>query len=234
MLAEPTTTISITKLHPAIGAEIHGVDLSRPLDADTVRQIRDAWHEHTVLLFRVQQLSEDDQRRFASYFGQVAKRVPPKAGATGVGDSPDWDDMMLVSDNVDADGKPLGQLGHGEMWFHTDKCYHRRPHRASFLYGIEIPSQGGHTKFSSLYAAYDRLPDDLKRRLDGVTVMQGHEYSVGRRINLGRKLEEIHHCSQPIILTNPGSGRKALYVASQNTMWIEGMDRAASAELLQR
>jgi taurine dioxygenase len=74
MLAEPIQTISVTKLHPAIGAEIRGVDLSRPLDASTVRPIRDAWHEHTVLLFRDQKLTEDDQRRFASYFGQVAKR----------------------------------------------------------------------------------------------------------------------------------------------------------------
>jgi len=80
-----------------VGAEIGGVDLSRPLDAETLRQIKDAWHEHTVLLFRSQRLSEDDQRRFASYFGPVAKRVPPKPGATGVGDAPEWDDMMLVS-----------------------------------------------------------------------------------------------------------------------------------------
>src|SRR5262245_16741026 len=102
----------------------------------------------------------DDQRRFASYFGPVATRVPPKPGATGVGDAPAWNDMMLVSDKLDANGKPLGTLGHGEMWFHTDKCYHRRPHRVSFLYGIEIPSVGGHTKFSSMCAAYDRLPAD--------------------------------------------------------------------------
>ena len=151
-------------------------------------------------------LSEDDQRRFASYFGPVAKRVPPKPGATGVGDAPDWDDMMLVTDNVDANGKPIGSLGHGEMWFHTDKCYHRRPHRASFLYGIEIPSEGGHTKFSSMYAAYDRLPADLKRRLDGAMVMQGQQYGVGRRIDLTLTLESTHHCRQPIIVTNPGSG----------------------------
>ena len=171
MLAEQIKTISVTKLHPIIGAEIGGVDLSRPLDAETLQLIKDAWHKHTVLLFRDQQLSEDDQRRFASCFGPVAKRVPPKAGATGVGDLPAWDDMMLVSDQVDADGKPLGTLGHGEMWFHTDKCYHRRPHRASFLYGIDIPSEGGHTKFSSMYAAYDRLSAELKRRLDGVMVI---------------------------------------------------------------
>jgi taurine dioxygenase len=224
--------ILVTKLHPAIGAEIGGVDLSRPLSAETMRQIKDAWHKHTVLVFRDQNLSEDDQRRFASHFGPVAKRVQPRAGATGLDGSPDWDDMMLVSDDLDAKGKPIGSLGHGEMWFHTDKCYHRRPHRASFLYGIEIPSVGGHTKFSSLYAAYESLSPEMKRRLDGVMVMQGHQYSVGRRIDLSLKLEAIHHCIQPIIVTNPGSGRKALYVSSQNTMWIEGMDRDESETLL--
>jgi taurine dioxygenase len=231
--AETISTISVTKLHPVIGAEIDGVDLRYPLDAETVRQIKDAWHKHTVLVFRGQDLSEDDQRRFASYFGPVAKRVQPPSPTTPR-DGPDWDDMMLITDNVDAGGKPLGSLGHGEMWFHTDKCYRKRPHRASFLYGIEIPSQGGHTRFSSSYAAYDRLPADLKRRLDGVMVMQGHEYSVGKRINLSRKLEDIHHCRQPIFVTNPGSGRKGLYVASQNTMWIEGMDRDESEVLLQQ
>ena len=232
--ADALDTVEIRKLHPLIGAEIRGVDLSRPLDADTIRQIKDAWHAHTVLLFRDQKLSEDDQRRFASYFGQVAKRVPPKPGATGVGDSPDWDDMMMVSDKVDANGKPLGTLGHGEMWFHTDKCYHRRPHRASFLYGLEIPSEGGHTMFSSMYAAYERLPADLKRQLEGAWTIQGQQYGVGRRIDLTLKLEATHHCRQPIFVTNPGSGRKALYVASQNTMWIEGMDRDASEALLEK
>jgi len=233
-VAEKVSTISVHKLHPAIGAEIRGVELSCPLDDETAHAIKDAWHQHTVLLFRNQNLSEDDQRRFAAHFGPIARRVQPRAGATGLDESPDWDDMMLVSDDLDAKGKPIGSLGHGEMWFHTDKCYHRRPHRASFLYGIDIPSAGGHTMFSSLYAAYDRLPAELKRRLDSEMVMQGHQYSVGRRIDLSLKLENIHHCRQPIILTNPGSGRKALYVASQNTMWIEGMERGESEVLLER
>ena len=77
MLAERTQSVTVTKLHPMIGAEIGGADLSRPLDKGTLRQVMDAWHEHSVLLFRDQNLSEDDQRRFASYFGPVAKRVPP-------------------------------------------------------------------------------------------------------------------------------------------------------------
>ena len=234
-VTERTRTISVTKLHPVIGAEIRGVDLSLPLGEETLRQIKDAWHEHAVLLFRDQDLGEDDQRRFASHFGPVAKRVPPKPGAKGAADALEWDDMMMISDHVDANGKALGSLGHGEMWFHTDKCYHRRPHRATFLYGIEIPSEGGHTQFSSMYAAYENLPADLKRRLAGAMVIQGQQYGVGRRIDITLPLESTHHCAQPIFVTNPGSSsRTALYVASQNSMWIDGMDRDESEVLLQQ
>src|SRR5207248_7157697 len=133
-----TTAITVTKLHPVIGAEVRGVDLSRPLDDTMVDQIREAWYQNTVLVFRDQKISEDDQRRFAAHFGPVAKRVPPRPGAAGADTLLDWDDMLLVTDNVDGGGRPLGALGHGEMWFHSDKCYHRRPHRATFLYGMEI------------------------------------------------------------------------------------------------
>jgi taurine dioxygenase len=232
LVAEKPGTISVTKLHPVIGAEVRGVDLSRPLDDKAVRRVIDAWYEHTVLVFRDQQLSEEDQRRFASYFGQVAKRVPPRPGAAGADTLIEWDDMLMITDNVDANGKPLGALGHGEMWFHSDKCYHRKPHRASFLYGIEIPTEGGHTRFSSSYAAYEKLPADVKQKIDGAWVMQGHQYTTGRRIDPTIDIETMHHCLQPITVTNPGSGRKALYVTSQNTMWIEGIDRDESERLL--
>src|ERR1700689_4519732 len=93
-VAERSRTISVTRLHPKIGAEIRGVDLSRALDEETLQQIRDAWHSHTVLLFRDQDLSEDDQRRFASHFGPVAKRVPPKPGAPGAADAPVWGERL--------------------------------------------------------------------------------------------------------------------------------------------
>jgi taurine dioxygenase len=76
LVAERTSAITVHKMHPYIGAEVRGVDLSRPLDDDALRQIKDAWHDNAMLVFRDQNLTEDDQRRFASYFGPVAKRVP--------------------------------------------------------------------------------------------------------------------------------------------------------------
>ncbi len=231
-IKEPVT-ITVEPLSPAIGAEVKGVDLSRELDAVTVGQIMAAWHRHAILVFRDQDISGDDQLRFAGLFGPVAERVTPPAGANRP-DAPDWTNLMLVTDHVDEAGKPIGSLGHGEMWFHSDKCYRKRPHRASFLYGTEIPTEGGHTKFASLYAAYDNIPDDLKRRLDGCMVMQGYDYASTARLDPDIDLENILHYRQPIFVTNPDSGRTALYVNRLNTMWIEGMERAESEAVLNR
>ena len=113
MVAEKVGAISVHKMHPHIGAEVRGVDLSQPLDGETLRQIKDAWHQHAVLVFRDQKLSEDDQRRFASNFGPVAKRVPPPAGAPKM-ETVAWDDMMMITDHVDENGKAVGSLGHGD------------------------------------------------------------------------------------------------------------------------
>ncbi len=226
-----SAAITVTKLHPVIGAEIGGVDLSRELDDDTLERIRQAWYDRAVLVFRDQDISEDDQLRFAAHFGPIATRVIPPAGANRP-KAPDWSNLMLVTDRVDEDGEPVGALGHGEMWFHSDKCYRERPHRVSFLYGIEIPSEGGHTRFASLYAAYDNMPEDLKQRLDGAFVMQGYDYHNTSRLDLDIDLDNILHFRQPMIVANPDSGRKALYIARLNTLWIEGMERGESAAIL--
>jgi len=226
--------IMVTPIHPVIGAEVTGVDLSQELDEITIRLIREAWYDHGILLFRGQNITGDEQLRFASNFGPIAERHKPKPGANveQVGEAPDWVNLMMVTDKKDEDGKPVGGLGHGEMWFHSDKCYHERPHRASFLYGIEIPREGGHTKFSSLYGAYNNMRDDLKVRLADARIMQGYDYRNVERLDLNINLDNIFHFSQPMIVTNPGSKRKALYVSRLNSMWIEGIDREESEKIL--
>jgi taurine dioxygenase len=226
--------ITVKPLHPVIGAEISDVDLSQELDSATVEAIRNAWHDHGALLFRGQNITGDEQLRFASHFGDVAERHKPKDGANvaQAGAAPDWTNLMMVTDKKDEDGNPVGGLGHGEMWFHSDKCYHERPHRASFLYGIEIPADGGHTKFASLYGAYNKMSDEQKNQFDGARIMQGYDYRNVERLDLNINLDNIFHFSQPLIVTNPGSKRKALYVSRLNSMWIEGIDRDESEEIL--
>ena len=225
--------VSFTPLHPSIGMEVHGVDLRHELDADTVRQIRDAFAEHAVLLLRDQDISEDDQFRFARHFGAIADRVkPPVEKRTW---RPDRENrMQLVTDRVDQNGRALGSLGHGEMWFHTDKCYVEKPHRASFLYAMEIPPVGGHTRFASLYRAYDALPPDLKRRLEGRKVLQVYDFTKDAVADVTEKLEELLHHWQPIFVTNPDSGRKAVYVCRLMSAAIEGLEKADSAAILER
>ena len=123
--------------------EIIGVDLRREMDELLKAQILDVWHENQVILLRNQQLSEDDQVRFAESFGppatihtkQIAQRHPA---------------VMLIS-NIREDGKPIGALPDGEMHFHSDQCYQERPAMASMLYAIEVPSKGGNTLFANAY-----------------------------------------------------------------------------------
>ena len=158
-----STSPRVRKLHPMIGAEIQGVDLSRPLDASTLNFIKQAWADHIVLVFRNQNLTSDDQRNFASHFGPIAERLTPPDPSKDI-NAPKWKELMVISNETGPDGEALGALGQGEMWFHTDKCYVERPHRFSFLYGLVIPSEGGHTKFTSLVAAYERLPEEMRKR----------------------------------------------------------------------
>ena len=232
--ARPAARVEVRKLHPRIGAEIRGVDLTGDIDDATFAEIRRAIGQHAVIVFRNQRgLTGEQQLRIAARFGKVAERLIPPQGANTRG-APEWDNLMLISDRKDEDDKPIGALGHGEMWFHTDKCYVERPHRFTFLYGIEIPSVGGNTKFTSLYSAYDRMPAELKKRFESTFVMQGQQYGVGRRIDITAPLETIHHFRQPMIVANPDSGLKALYVAAQNTMWIEGVERNESERILSR
>ena len=223
--------LTTTPLHPLIGAEVTGVDLSQDLDAAILAGIKQAWAGHTLLLFRGQDISSDDQLRLADHFGPIATRVIPPPG-TPIPAGPEWTNVMLITDRKDESGVALGALGHGDMWFHSDKCYRPKPHRVSFLYGIEIPTEGGHTKFSSLDAAYDKMRDELKERLADAFVMQGYDYGNTRRVDPNIDLEDILHHRQPMIVNNPSSGRKALYIARLNTMWIEGMERDESEGIL--
>lgn len=225
--------IGVRPLSPALGAEITGVDLSQTLDPSVVAEIMAAWAEYNVLLFRGQDISEDDQFRFARLFGPISERVQPPVETRPAG--PDnYNKMMLVSDRVGEDGRPLGALGHGEMFFHTDKCYIRVPHRASFLYSMEVPSEGGHTKYASLVRAYENLPPDLRKRLEGRKVLQAYSYGqvLEDRVDPDCDLSKVLHHWQPLFVTLPESGRKGAYVSRLMSILIEGMDTQESREIL--
>jgi taurine dioxygenase len=211
-------------LSQAIGAEILGVDLSEPVDDHAFAQIRDIWHRNLVILLRDQELSEDDEVRFAEKFGPPAK-IHTEQFVRG------HPAVMLIS-NIREDGKPIGALPDGEMHFHTDQCHQERPAMASMLYALEVPSRGGNTLFANGYKAYETLPSDIKRRIDGRKALNAYDYDTAATKRGTRVADGVPSCLHPVVRTHPATGRKALYVNRLMTVHIEGLAQQESDELL--
>ena len=225
--------LEIKPLSPALGAEIAGVDLRQDLAAETVAAIIDAWHEHLVLLFRNQELAEDDQIRFARHFGALQKRTRPPEAINEAGHTKYPQLTMLVS-NIRDNGKPIGSLPDGEMHFHSDQCYLEKPAAGTFLYAIEVPSAGGDTLFLNMYKAYETLPAEVKARIDGRKALNAYLYDSTTRAVNGAKVDftaHPHHV-QPIVRTHPATKRKALYVNRLMTFTVEGLDDDDGTALL--
>jgi taurine dioxygenase len=214
----------VKPLSPALGAEIIGVDLSEDNDDRIFAQIRDTWHQNLVILLRDQRLSEEDEVRFAEKFG------PPAVIHTKqfVRNHPA---VMLIS-NIREDGKPIGALPDGEMHFHTDQCHQERPAMASMLYAIEVPSIGGNTLFANGYKAYETLPADIKRRIDGRKALNAYDYDSAATKRGTRLADGVPSYAHPVVRTHPATGRKALYVNRLMTVQIEGLPAQESDELL--
>ncbi len=226
------STLEIVPLSDALGAEIRGLDLSRDIDEATFAKIEQAWHDHLILLFRDQHLSEDDQINFARRFGALQSRPRPAALRAESGEVR-HPEIMLVS-NIRKDGKLIGSLPDGEMQFHSDMCYIAKPAKGTFLYAIEIPSAGGDTLFLNTYKAYESLPAEIKTKIDGTRALNVFLYGSTNRE--GNKPDFSVHPNyvHPTVRTHPDTGRKALYVNRLMTWSIEGMDESESTTLLNR
>ena len=151
------TAIAVDPLDAPLGARIIGIDLSRPLDDDTLAAITAAWRRHIVLLFPDQHFDTAQQLAFGGKFGPLKTRSRPKARRPE-DEGRDYDGAIMFISNIVEDGTPLGSLPDGEMWFHHDGIYMETPQQATFLYAIELPGSGGNTRFANMYAAYDHVP----------------------------------------------------------------------------
>jgi taurine dioxygenase len=216
--------LAVRALSPALGAEIIGIDLRRPLNDAAFAQVLAAWHEHLVILCRHQTLSEDDEVRFAERFGPPAI-IHTKQFVRG------HPAVMLIS-NIREDGKPIGALPDGEMQFHTDQCHQERPAMASMLYAIEVPSAGGNTLFANGYRAYETLPGEVKRRIEGRKALNVYDYDNAATKRGSELRPGVPSYAHPVVRTHPATGRKALYVNRLMTVRIEGMPPGESDELL--
>ncbi len=223
MTSSPAT-LQTRPLSPALGAEIIGVDLRREMDDGLAASLLEIWHQNLVILLRDQRLMEEDQVRFAGHFGPPAvihtKQFVQKHPA-----------VMLIS-NIREDGKPIGALPDGEMHFHSDQCYQERPAMASMLYAIEVPSKGGNTLFANAYAAYETLPAEIQRRIEGRRALNAYDYDTAATKRGTKVADGVPTYVHPVIRTHPATGRKALYVNRLMTVRIVGMSEEESGELL--
>ena len=224
-------TIEVVPSGAALGADAFGVDLAKGLDAATFQAVEEAFNAHSVICLRQQQVTEDQFIAFARRFGEAEIIFLTHYA------HPAYPEIMLVS-NIQEDGRNIGHVDAGRVW-HTDMSYTATPPRATLLYAIEVPEEDGRvlgdTLFASAVAAYDDLPEAMKRRLDGLRAV--HRVS-GRRRKTGtgkddnplrdRQPDVIH----PVIRTHPVTGRKAIYVSEGECVGILGMDNTEALPLL--
>lgn len=218
------TDFSIHPVAAPLGAEIRDIDLREPCDADTVAALRAAWLDRLVLVFRDQDIGEDDQVRFAEYFGETV-------GARSKDRADGGDRRLMLISNIRENGEPIGLLPDGELMFHSDSVFLEKPLMGAMLYAEEIPSTGGNTMFANMYDAYDALPEDLQDRLTGLRAVNIFDYET--QVRTGRfDRATAPHATHPAVRTHPETGRKALYVNRLMTEEFVGLAPDDSDALL--
>jgi taurine dioxygenase len=212
--------IRVEKLTPIIGAEVHGVDLSKALDERTFKEIHEALTENQVLFFRDQHLTIDQHKAFGRLFGDLV--VHPAAPRPIEGHP----EILVI--HADEKSKRVA----GEEW-HTDVSCDPTPPMGSILYMHELPPVGGDTLFASMYAAYDALSEPMKRFLEPLTAMHEGEHVYRGRYGMDEAGKTFPKAEHPVIRTHPVSGRKALYVNRGFTTRIVQLKRPESEAVLQ-
>ena len=216
----PYRTIGVRPLTPAIGAEIGGIDLSRPLDEQTLAEVRRAFLDHLVIFFRDQRLTPEQHLAFGRLFGDL--HVHPAAPS-----EPGYPELMIIAADENS------SRANGETW-HTDVSCDPEPPMGSILYIREIPPLGGDTLFANMYAAYDALSDRMKAHLEGLQALHDGEHVYrGLYSDLGVADRPSYPRSRhPVVRTHPETGRKALYVNTGFTTRILGVPPDESDALL--
>lgn len=216
--------LTLMPMTPTIGAEVEGVDLTRPLDARTVSVLRQALLDWKVLFFRDQEITTEQHLAFARNFGdlEVHPFAPQKPG---------YPEVLAITHDAHSRGK--------ENTWHSDVTWRLEPSLGSILRALEIPPVGGDTLFADMYAAYEGLKDEVKAKVEGrVAVHDFVNFRKGMRKRgvseeeiaaFDRKYPKVEH---PVIRTHPETGRRAIYVNAGFTQHILGMEKAESDALL--
>lgn len=219
-------TIDVRPVAGALGAEIHGIDLSQALDDGIVSQVRQTLLDHLVIFFRDQTLSPAGLVGFARRFGPIGHYPFLK----GLPEQPEVIEVLKLEHE---------RVNFGGIW-HSDTTYLETPPMGSLLYAVEVPPAGGDTLFANMYLAYEALSDGMKRMLGDLrAISSSAKADVSRtredRIasSPGKAALEAFETSHPVVRTHPETGRKALYVNVAHTSRFDGMTEAESRPLLE-
>jgi len=225
-------TRDVTRLGPQLGAELHGVDLSKPIDAATLAAIRTAFRDNPVLVMRGQTMSPENLIAIGDSLGYVEPHSILQYR------HPQFDQLSYIT-NVKPDGTidEYGAKVRASEW-HIDGPFKKSPDCITFLYSIAAPSKGGPTEFTSMYAAYDCLSPEMKARLEGLQCF--HKRGEGWKCTAPpppltpeqKATGEFEGNTHPLVITHPDSRRKSLYISPTHTSHVVGMDRATSDVLL--
>ncbi|TMJ31349.1 MAG: TauD/TfdA family dioxygenase [Alphaproteobacteria bacterium] len=223
--------IEVIPTGAALGATVRGIDL-RTVDAAAFARIVQAWHDHSVLLFRDQTLSDQDLIAFSRRLGDLDWAPVQESGRRFVEGLPE---IYIVS-NVRVNGEPIGSLGDGEAVWHTDMSYLEVPPKASMLYSLEVPLSGGNTSFCTMYDVYAGLPAKLKERIAALKIKHDGTYNSGGYVRQGVTPTDDPRISpgavHPLVCTHPATGRRMLYLGRRRNAYLVGLDIAQSEALL--
>ncbi|MBI1362168.1 MAG: taurine dioxygenase [Alphaproteobacteria bacterium] len=220
-------TIRVKPLSPMIGAEIEGVDLSKPLGNAEFDDIHAAFLKHHVIFFRDQTLTPDQHKAFGRRFGTL--NIHPYV--KGMADHPEVLEIIK---------EPSDRINFGGGW-HSDMSFLEEPALGSMLYAMEVPEVGGDTLFASQYAAWDALSEGLKATLGQLTAIHSaaEEYgarghSSAKRASMDSEVvgDDVPEYEHPVVRTHPETGRKGLYINPAFTLRFKGWSRKESKPLL--
>ncbi|MEM7255718.1 MAG: TauD/TfdA family dioxygenase [Pseudomonadota bacterium] len=221
-------TLRVVPLGHALGAELQGVDITRPLGKSIFNAIRSAWHEHHVIVFRDVNWTVAEHLRFSAHFGTLDTHDATPH------DRLDGQPEILEVTNKPKNGQPSQTRNAGRNW-HSDYSYTAYPAAASMLFCDEVPSVGGDTMFCNMVRAYETLSPKMRGIVDSLESVFDFNLVSGTAERDPQKMEELLRLNPPIahpaVRVHPGSGKRALYV-SHRTSHFEGMRRSESLPLI--
>ncbi|MBN8754104.1 MULTISPECIES: TauD/TfdA dioxygenase family protein [Variovorax] len=241
MTAVPTSSVAETaaaqhfEVRPfaaPVGAEIIGLDIAKPINAEDFARIHRAHLDHHVLVFRDQQITPQQHIDFSRRFGPLEIHVLHQFQLNN------HPEILIVS-NIKENGEPIG-LGDAGVYWHSDISYKPNPSLGSLLHAQELPSEGGDTLFADQHLAWESLSPELQQRILPLTAEHSYlaKYEELRAKNPWRpklsqaQIDQVAPAVQPVVRTHPETGRKALFVSEHFTTRIVGLPQAESDALL--